>query len=124
MLAFTTTPKPAKHGKALIAGLAVNESDTAGPVQVGTVACTATIATKHVTTQAHGLKNGIAVCSWQLPKTSKGKTIRGTITVTVQGVTGRAQLQREDHLGSSGERAGARPARSSASGRACRRGRR
>jgi hypothetical protein len=84
--AFTTSPKPAKHGKALIAGMAINESDTAGPVQVGTVACTATIATKHVPTQAHGLKNGIAVCGWQLPNTSKGKTIRGTITVTVQGV--------------------------------------
>jgi hypothetical protein len=86
VLAFTTSPKPAKHGKPLIAGLAVNESDTAGPVQVGTVACTATIATKHVPTQAHGLKNGIAACAWQLPKTSKGKTIRGTVTVTVQGV--------------------------------------
>ena len=86
VVAFTTTPKPAKHAKNFVAGFAVNESDTGGPVQVGTVACTATIALKHVATLSHALKNGIAACAWHLPATSKGKTIRGTVTVTVQGV--------------------------------------
>ena len=86
VVAFTTTPKPAKHAKNFVAGFAVNESDTGGPVQVGTVACTATIALKHVATLSHALKNGIAACAWHLPTTSKGKTIRGTVTVTVQGV--------------------------------------
>lgn len=85
VLAFTTSPKPAKHGKNFVAGLAVNESDTAGPVQTGTVTCTATIALKNIVTLGHALKNGIAGCSWHLPAASKGKTIRGTVTVTVQG---------------------------------------
>ncbi|HEV8102880.1 MAG TPA: hypothetical protein VGP69_03990 [Gaiellaceae bacterium] len=84
--AFTTSPKPAKHGKSFVAGLAITESDTGGPVQSGTVTCAATIATKHLAPLGHALKNGIAGCIWHLPITSKGKTIRGTVTVTVQGV--------------------------------------
>ena len=56
-------------------------------MQAGTVACAATIALQAPRARsAHALKNGIASCFWQLPKTSKGKTIRGTVTLTVQGV--------------------------------------
>jgi hypothetical protein len=86
VVAFSTAPKPAKVGKNFVAGLAANESDTNGPVQSGTVACSATIGTKHITASAHGIANGIAACSWKIPKTAKGKTIRGTVTLTVQGV--------------------------------------
>jgi hypothetical protein len=83
---FTKSPKPAKHGKSFVAGLAINESDTGGPVHTGTVTCAATIATSHLAALGHALKNGVAGCIWHLPITSKGKTIRGTVTVTVQGV--------------------------------------
>ena len=86
VVAFSTAPKPAKAGKRFVSGLAANQSDTNGPVQSGTVACAATIGTKHVAASAHGISNGIATCSWQIPKTAKRKTIRGTITLTVQGV--------------------------------------
>ena len=86
VLAFTTSPKPAKSGKNFVAGLAVNESDTGGPVQAGTVTCAATVSFKRIVPLGHALKNGIAGCVWHLAKTSKGKTIRGTVTVTVQGV--------------------------------------
>lgn len=85
-ISFTTGPKPAKHGKPFSASLAANESDTAGPVVSGTVACSATIAGKHVTATAHRVANGIATCIWRIPKTAKKKTIRGTVTLTVQGV--------------------------------------
>ena len=61
--------------------------DTSGPVTAGTVTCNATIAFKHITPTAKALKSGIAACQWHLPVTSKGKTLRGTITLTVQGVT-------------------------------------
>jgi hypothetical protein len=87
VVAFSTVPKPAKVGKSFVAGLAANESDTSGPVQSGAVACSATIGTKHITASAHGISNGIAACSWKIPKTAKGKTIRGTIKLTVQGVS-------------------------------------
>ena len=84
--AFTTTPRPAKAGKNFSAGLAATESDTGGPVTAGTVACSATVGLRHVATVAKSVKNGIAVCMWHLAKTDKGKTIRGTVTLTVQGV--------------------------------------
>jgi hypothetical protein len=86
-IAFTTSPKPAKAGKAFSVSLAANESDTGEGVKAATVTCTATIAGRHVTTASHSLTNGIATCVWRLPKTSKTKTIRGTITITAQGAT-------------------------------------
>jgi hypothetical protein len=84
--AFTTSPKPAKAGRPFSASLAANENDTAGPVQSGTVACGATIALKRIVAVSHVLANGVASCVWRIPKTAKGKTIRGTITLTVKGV--------------------------------------
>jgi hypothetical protein len=85
-IAFTTSPKPAKAGKRFTAALAATESDTQGPIKNATIACAATI--KGVGVRAtHALSNGVASCFWKLPKTSKGKTLHGTITVTVQGTT-------------------------------------
>jgi hypothetical protein len=84
--AFSTAPKPARAGKSFVAGLAVNESDTNGPVQSGTVACAATVGIKHLVATSHNVSNGIAACAWKIPKLAKGKTIRGTVTLTVQGV--------------------------------------
>jgi hypothetical protein len=84
--AFTTSPKPAKSGKKFVASLAATESDTAGPVQAGTVACSATVGGKHLTATAHRVANGIATCSWSLPRNVKG-TLRGTVSLTVKGTT-------------------------------------
>jgi hypothetical protein len=85
--AFTTSPKPAKAGKKFIAGLAATESDTNGPVQAGTVACSATVGGKHLSATAHVIANGIAACAWSLPRTAKGKTLRGSVSLTVKGTT-------------------------------------
>jgi hypothetical protein len=84
--AFTTSPKPAKAGRPFSASLAANENDTAGPVQSGTVTCAATIALKRIVAVSHVVANGVASCLWRIPRTAKGKTIRGTITLTVHGV--------------------------------------
>jgi hypothetical protein len=85
--AFTTSPKPAKAGKRFIAGLAATESDTNGPVKAGTVACSATLGGKHLSPTAHVVANGIAACAWSLPRTAKGKTLRGSVSLTVRGTT-------------------------------------
>jgi hypothetical protein len=86
VVAFTTGPKPAKAGKNFVAGLAATESDTNGPVTSGTVACSATVGTTHLAAVTRGVKNGIAACVWHLPANAKGKTVRGAVTLTVQGV--------------------------------------
>ncbi|MGE5273788.1 MAG: hypothetical protein ACM3QU_08525 [Verrucomicrobiota bacterium] len=83
--AFTTSPKPAKAGRPFSVSLAATENDTGGPVQSGTVACTATLGGRRVVALRHVVANGVASCVWRIPKTAKGKTIRGTITLTVQG---------------------------------------
>lgn len=82
--AFTTSR--AKAGARFSASLGVNESDTNGPVTKGTVACSATVAGKRLPA-THALANGVATCYWKLPKTAKGKTLRGKVSVTVQGTT-------------------------------------
>jgi hypothetical protein len=84
--AFTTAPKPVKAGKPFSVSLAASENDTGGPVQTGTATCAATIALKRIVAVTHVVANGVASCVWRIPKTAKGKTIRGTITLTVQGV--------------------------------------
>lgn len=83
---FTTAPKPAKHGKRFTATLAASESDTSGPVATGTVTCVATVKGVRIAA-THSLANGVASCSWKLPLTSKGRTLFGKISITVQGTT-------------------------------------
>ena len=83
--AFNTSPKPAKAGRSFSATLAANQNDTGGPVASGTVTCAATIAFKRIPAVTHILTNGVANCIWRIPATAKGKTLRGTITLTVQG---------------------------------------
>jgi hypothetical protein len=85
--AFTTAPKPAKAGTTFSVSFAASENDTAGPVASGTVACAATLAGKRLVAIRHVLANGIATCVWRIPRTAKGKLIRGTITLNVRGTT-------------------------------------
>jgi len=83
----TTSPQPARAGKAFSAALAVTRNDTAGLVLEGTVTCSAKVGGVTIPVKARRLANGVAACSWTLPKTAKGKAIRGTITLTVDGAT-------------------------------------
>lgn len=83
--AFTTSPTPAKAGRSFSAGLAVTESDTNAGVDSGTITCAAKIAGKAVRVKTKRLVDGIAVCVWSIPKTARGKTIRGSIAIAVQG---------------------------------------
>ncbi len=84
--AFAYTPKPAKAGGKETATLAATESDTAGPVAGATVTCVATI--KGVRLRAtHSLTSGVASCFWKVPKTAKGKTLIGKITISLKGTT-------------------------------------
>lgn len=84
--ALTVAPKPAQAGRKLTASLAATESDTKGPVEAGTVACRGTVAGKHLSATAHRVANGVATCSWLVPRTAKG-TVKGTISLTVNGTT-------------------------------------
>lgn len=83
--AFTTSPKPPKAGRTFSVSLAATENDTKGPVRSGTVICPATLAGQRVVAVRHVVANGIASCVWRIPKTAKGRIMRGSITLTLQG---------------------------------------
>jgi hypothetical protein len=82
--AFTVAPKPAKAGRTFSASMAANQNDTGGPVQTGTVNCSATVAGKRLVAITHAVRNGVAVCIWRIPATAKGFTVRGLVTLHVR----------------------------------------
>ena len=83
--AFTTSPKPPKAGRTFSVSMAATENDTKGPVGSGIVTCPATLAGKRAVALRRVVANGIATCVWRIPKTAKGRIMRGSITLTVQG---------------------------------------
>jgi hypothetical protein len=85
--ALTTAPKPARAGRPFTASLAANENDTAGPVPAGTVGCAASIAGKRLVVVTRAVRNGIAVCVWRIPGRTRGRIVRGLITLTVRGTS-------------------------------------
>jgi hypothetical protein len=85
--AFTIAPRPAKAGRPLTVSMAANENDTNGPVTSGKVTCSASVAGARLVAVTHAVRNGIAVCTWRVPATAKGRLVRGLVTLTVQGTS-------------------------------------
>ena len=79
---FSTKPLKPKAGKGYTASLAFARTDGSPPTGTETVTCRATVAGRALAATSRSLINGRASCTWSIPKTAKGKTIR--ITVTVQ----------------------------------------
>ena len=74
-------------GKALAVGMTLTRQDSGAPVTSGTVVCKGTIAGLGAVKGAGRFVNGVATCTFKIPKTAKGKTIKGTITVGFLGAT-------------------------------------
>ncbi len=83
---FATVPLQPVAGRPFAALLAVGRSDGA-PLAAPQVSCTATIDGKPLAAKAQTVANGVAVCAWTLPRNARGKTIRGSVTVSSQGLT-------------------------------------
>ena len=77
-------PVKPKAGKAVVVGTAVTRVETGAPINSGSVKCAARVGLKALPGSGK-VGAGVARCTFKLPKTSKGKVVRGTITVTVQG---------------------------------------
>jgi hypothetical protein len=85
--ALTVAPRPAKAGRPLTVSMAATENDTNGPVTTGTVTCAASVAGAKLVPTTHVVRNGVAVCTWNVPATAKGRIVRGLITLKVKGVS-------------------------------------
>ncbi len=78
-----SVPVKPKAGAAVVVGAAVIRIETGAGITSGAARCAVRIGTKAL--RASGkVASGRAACRFTLPKSSKGKAVRGTITVTVQ----------------------------------------
>jgi hypothetical protein len=84
---FGRAPLSPKAGGSLTVSLVAARSDTGATIKSGTVTCKATVAFKPVPARVHKVSGGKAICTFPIPKTAKGKTIRGTITLQFEGLT-------------------------------------
>ena len=82
---FVTTPSSPHAGGMFSESLAANENDTGGPAARGTVTCKATVGGKPLAVATKTFANGVATCSWKIPKTAKGKAFKGTVSLTDAG---------------------------------------
>jgi hypothetical protein len=89
--AVKCTPDPPRAGKAMIARTTVSVTRGGTQESLGTTAtvkATATIAGKKVVGKVMpGYGSGKVAVKWVIPKAAKGKTMRGTITVTLEKVS-------------------------------------
>ncbi len=84
---FSTNPARPQAGSTFSAAIAATRSDTASLVRAGTVRCVAKIGNTALRVASSRVRNGVAACVWRVPARSAGKTIRGTITLVVDGAT-------------------------------------
>ena len=84
--ATTAVPSAPKAGKAFVVRTPVTRGDTGGPLASGTVTCTVRVGTAVVRATGR-VANGVATCTMKIPKTAKGKMVRGTMKVSLQGVS-------------------------------------
>ena len=78
----------AKAGKTYQAAITVARSDgAAADVTTSDVTCAATVGRRPLHASAPTALGPVARCSWRLPKKSKGKTLRASVTVTLDGAT-------------------------------------
>lgn len=79
--------RPANPKAGGLLSVAVRVTANGKPVDAGTVKCGATLGGKRLAASGSGLSGGVAGCTWRLPRTAAGKTLRGSVTVTTAGGT-------------------------------------
>jgi hypothetical protein len=81
-----TKPLTPRSGKPFTVFLVAARSDTGALIESGNVTCKARIAFKSIRANSSNVVNGRATCTWLIPKTARGKTLRGSITVVSGGL--------------------------------------
>lgn len=84
---LTPSPKRPAAGRPFTLRLVAARSDTGAVVQNGRVTCVGRSGTTRLRAQTARVTGGAAVCTWLVPKLAKGKTFRGSVAVTFEGLT-------------------------------------
>jgi len=82
---FSTTPLKPIAGKLFSVRLSVARSDTGALLSSGEVTCLARVAGSPLVARSHKFVGKQATCAWVIPRTAKGKVIRGSISVVFEG---------------------------------------
>jgi hypothetical protein len=82
---FGMRPTTPRAGRPFSAFVTFARSDGTPPT-APSVTCRATLGGRALSASGSSVTGGRATCRWALPKTAKGKTIRGTVTVRADGL--------------------------------------
>ena len=81
----TTTGKP-KAGKPFTVRMVAARSDTGANIQNGRVTCIGRAGNARLRAKVQRVIAGAATCTWTMPPGSKGKSFRGSVAVTFEGL--------------------------------------
>ena len=79
-------PKTPTAGRTFTLRLVAARSDTNAVVQNGRVTCVGRVGNARLRAQVQRVVGGAATCTWNLPATASGKTFRGSVAVTFEGL--------------------------------------
>jgi hypothetical protein len=82
---LTKAPASPKAGKTFTVRMAATRSDTGAAIVNGQVDCTAKAGARGVRPKSERFVGGQAVCVFTIPAGTKGKLLRGTITIIFEG---------------------------------------
>lgn len=85
--ALTTTPRVVPAGGRVRVRMHVVRADTGATIRSGTVSCAARVGSARLRVPTGRFVGGRATCSFRLPASATGKTLRGSISVTFAGKT-------------------------------------
>lgn len=80
------TPARPTAGRPFTLRLVAARSDTNAVVQNGRVTCVGRIGNARLRAQVQRVQGGAAVCTWNIPLGAKGKTFRGNVSVSFEGL--------------------------------------
>ena len=84
---ITTTPSRPRAGRQVTVGMRVLSDDTDRAITSGVVRCSARIGSSTLRPLASGFAGQRAVCVYRLPARATGKTLRGSVSVSLAGKT-------------------------------------
>jgi hypothetical protein len=80
------TPARPAAGRPFTLRLVTARSDTGAVVQNGRVTCVGRAGKARLKAQVQRVQGGAATCTWNIPAGAKGKTFRGSVTVSFEGL--------------------------------------
>jgi len=82
---FKAIPSRPRAGRAFTMQMGAVRNDTGAAIQGGTVKCAAKAGGTTLAARTHRFANKVAVCTWSIPASARGKTFRGSVTVVFEG---------------------------------------